>query len=453
MKTRVALCMAAFAASAASHAATIDKVVVRQQWPWSTDVKVEYRLTGVTAPVDVSVAAYDGDTPLDSAKIAAATKGDVYGVSADGDYSIMIDPVAAFGSDHAAIPNFNVELTLSDSAANTTEVLYKIIDLDAFTVQDVTRADFMNGKMGAYETDFGAIGANYWTALQDVLIWTGVTNVPAYKTSKIVMRKVPAKNVTYCMGNGPGTYSTKSCNGNAMVTLTNDFYLSVFEVTEGQYKRMTTVNGAIGTAPSSKGDVYPVTSLSYNALRGDPANWTDWPGNQYAVASGTAIAKLRANMPGFLFDLPTEAQWEYACRAGTTNDTYTGRYYGKSSTLQTRVEELAWTPSNASSLQIGGQKRPNALGLYDMLGNLAEQCRDLIAGTYTGNTIDPPALSGDATEPYGMTAGTDSSHNINTRGGSYGSSGYVYCLVQSRENNLKRSTGTVRGFRLWLRAE
>ena len=117
------------------------------------------------------------------------------------------------------------------------------------------------------------------------------------------------------------------------------------------------------------------------------------------------------------------------------------------------MEELAWTPSNASSLQIGGQKRPNALGLYDMLGNLAEQCRDLIAGTYTGNTIDPPALSGDATEPYGMTAGTDSSHNINTRGGSYESSSHIYCLTQSRTLNLKRSTGTVRGFRLWLRAE
>jgi len=453
MKTRVALCMAAFAASAASHAATIDKVVVRQQWPWSTDVKVEYRLTGVTAPVDVSVAAYDGDTSLDSAKIAAATKGDVYGVSADGDYSIMIDPVAAFGSDHAAIPNFNVELTLSDSAANTTEVLYKIIDLDAFTVQDVTRADFMNGKMGAYETDFGAIGANYWTALQDVLIWTGVTNVPAYKTSKIVMRKVPAKNVTYCMGNGPGTYSKSSCSGSAMVTLTNDFYLSVFEVTEGQYKRMTAENGTLGSSPSSHGDDYPVTDLSYNTLRGDPANWPDWPGNQYTVAPDTTIARLRANMPGFLFDLPTEAQWEYACRAGTTNDTYTGRYYGSASTLQTRVGELAWTPSNASSLQIGGQKRPNALGLYDMLGNLAEQCRDLIAGTYAGNTKDPPALSGESTEPYGMSAGTDSSHNINSRGGSYGSSGYVYCLVQSRENNIKRSVGTLRGFRLWMRAE
>ena len=452
MKTRVALCMAAFAASAASHAATIDKVVVRQQWPWSTDVKVEYRLTGVTAPVDVSVAAYDGDTPLDSAKIDAATKGDVYGVSADGDYSIMIDPVAAFGADHAAIPNFNVELTLSDSAANTTEVLYKIIDLDAFTVEDVTRADFMNGKMGAYETDFGAIGANYWTALQDVLIWTGVTNVPAYKTSKLVMRKVPAKNVTYCMGNNPGNKGTSGCSGSAMVTLTNDFYLSVFEVTEGQYKRMTAVNGVLGESPSSKGDDYPVTSLSYNALRGDPAKWTGWPENQYAVASDTTIAKFRANMPGYLFDLPTEAQWEYACRAGTTNDTYTGIRVTSAANLDALSKQVGWVRGETNTLMVGGLKKPNALGFYDMLGNAAEHCRDLIASTSTSDSYDPPALSGEVTEPYGMSEGTAANHSINRRGGSYNSSASAYNVCQFRRLNHKRSTGSGT-FRLWMRAE
>lgn len=452
MKTRVALCMAAFAASAASHAATIDKVIVRQQWPWSTDVKVEYRLTGVTSPVDVSVVAYDGDTPLDSSKIAAATKGDVYGVSADGDHSLVIDPVAAFGADHAAIPSFNVELSLSDSAAKTTEVLYKIIDLDNFTAQDVTRADFLNGKMGTYETDFGAIGENYWTALQDVLIWTGVTNVPAYKTSKIVMRRVPAKDVTYCMGNNPGNHTTSGCDGSAMVTLTNDFYLSVFEVTEGQYKRMTAVGGAIGTAPSSRGDDYPVTSLSYNALRGDPANWTDWPENQYAVASGTAVAKLRANMPGYLFDLPTEAQWEYACRAGTTNNTYTGIRATSSSKLTAMLQEVAWVSGNTDTLMVGGLKRPNALGFYDMLGNAAEHCRDLIEGTGTTQSQNPPALSGEVTEPYGMSEGTAANHNINSRGGGYSSNGNGHVVCQSRLLNHQRSykSGTLR---LWMRAE
>ena len=445
MKTLVTASLA-LAASAASYAATIDKVIVRQQWPWSTDVKVEYRITGVTAPVDVSVAAYDGETPLDSAKIAAATSGDVYGVSEDGDYSIMIDPVAAFGADHAAMANLNVELSLSDSAAKTSEVLYKIIDLDSFTVQDVTRADFMNRKMGAYETDFGAIGNNYRTALQDVLIWTGVTNVPAYKTSKIVMRKIPAKNVTFEMGNIPGTYKQRACNGYAKVTLTNDFYLSVFEVTEGQYKRMTAVNGTLGTCPSGAGDDMPAGKMQYNRLRGDAANWTGFPDNVYAVTSGSALQKLRNNMPGYLFDLPTEAQWEYACRAGTTNDLYIGIRYNSAKSYTNAMDKIAWYGANSGdSRHLGGGKRPNAFGLYDMLGNQKEECRDLVDGA------EPTPLSGEITEPMGLTD-TTVLYNIE-RGGTYGSNS-AYCNAPMRGLNEKRGNETIsRGLRLWLRAE
>ena len=52
--------LAALLASAAAHGAAIEQVIVRQQWPWSTDVKIEYRLSGVTSPVDISVKAYNG---------------------------------------------------------------------------------------------------------------------------------------------------------------------------------------------------------------------------------------------------------------------------------------------------------------------------------------------------------------------------------------------------------
>ena len=452
----VAFC-ASVVTSIAAHAANIDRVIVRQQWPWSTDVKVEYRITGVTSPVDVSIAAYDGETPLDSAKIAAATKGDIYGIRSDGDYSFTIDPVAAFGAARAAIPKFNVALSLSDSAPGTADVLYKIIDLDTFTATDVTRGDFMGGKMGSYETSFSAIGDNYWTALTDVLIWTGVTNVPAYKTSKLVMRKIPAKNVTFGMGKIPGTMGVSGTGsiGSMTVTLTNDFYISVFEITEGQYKRMTAVNGTLGSSPTSTGDEYPVRSLKYNDLRGDPVNWTDWPDDQHCVASGTAIAKLRANMPGYLFDLPTEAQWEYACRAGTTNDLYIGyKTVGGDTGFHTYLAPLAWYSSNSDSQpHLGGMKRPNALGLYDMLGNVCEHTRDLIAGSANTSDKDPPVLSGEATEPYGMAEGTDARWSINVRGGGY-SHGTGYCTVYSRRHNTYRSTGnSTQGLRLWLRAE
>ena len=65
------------------QAATVDQVIVRQQWPWSTDVKVEYRVTGVTGPVDIEVQAFAGETALDSAKLASSMKGDLFGIEKD----------------------------------------------------------------------------------------------------------------------------------------------------------------------------------------------------------------------------------------------------------------------------------------------------------------------------------------------------------------------------------
>ena len=112
MKTTTLL--SAILSAVALHAATVDQVIVRQQWPWSTDVKVEYRVTGVTEPVDISVAAYDGDTPLDSARLNEAMKGDRFGIVKDGYGSFTIDPVKAFGTSEIAVMNFNVRLSLTE---------------------------------------------------------------------------------------------------------------------------------------------------------------------------------------------------------------------------------------------------------------------------------------------------------------------------------------------------
>ena len=68
---------------------------------------------------------------------------------------------------------------------------------------------------------------------------------------------------------------------------------------------------------------------------------------------------------GYIFDLPTEAQWEYACRAGINDSRY-----GK-------LDEIAWFYDNANqTTHVIGQKKPNAWGIYDMLGNVFEWCKD-----------------------------------------------------------------------------
>ncbi len=433
----------------AAFAADISDVIVRQQWPWSTDVKVEYKLTNVTVPVDLTVTAFNGATQLDSASLESAITGDRYGIPESGAYSLMIDPVKAFGTDRVALGDFRIRLSVSDSAARTTEVLYKIIDLDNFTEQDVTRADFLNGKMGDYETDFKAIDGKYWTALSDVLIWTGVTNVPEYRTSKIVLRRIPAKGVTFEMGNIPNaTYNQRGCNGYARVSLTNNYFISVFEVTEGQYKRMNTVNGVIGASPSSNGDEYPVTAAKYNSLRGDTPTLAAWPEDRYCVSSGSLFGRFRANMPGYLFDLPTEAQWEYAARAGTTNDLYIGYYINVHGIFTNAINQLAWHETNSGkALHLGGMKKPNAFGLYDMLGNAKEHCRDLVPGEGSSSSYEPKPNEGYLVEPYGMATNGVSTWNIQ-RGG-HVNVGPTYCVVQMRGLLGKRSAVGM-GFRLWL---
>ena len=78
---KVTTVLASFMAAASLNAAVIEQVIVRQQWPWSTDVKVEYKLSGVTSPVDISVKAFNGNVELDSSRLAASMTGDRFGIT------------------------------------------------------------------------------------------------------------------------------------------------------------------------------------------------------------------------------------------------------------------------------------------------------------------------------------------------------------------------------------
>src|SRR5258708_2868914 len=99
--------------------------------------------------------------------------------------------------------------------------------------------------------------------------------------------------------------------------------------------------------------------------------------------------------------LPTEAQWEYACRAGTTTAYYNG------DTIED-LDKVGWHGGNSGrQLHSGGQKLPNAWGVYDMLGNIREFTRDLYDA----------APKDDATDPTGPKEGDPKNHVV--RGGAY----------------------------------
>ena len=93
---------------------------------------------------------------------------------------------------------------------------------------------------------------------------------------------------------------------------------------------------------------------------------------------------------GYKFDLPTEAQWEYACRAGTNSALNNGKNLTKTEGLCINLDEVAWYHQNSNDeLYSVGQKKPNAWGIYDMHGNVREWCRDWY-GSYPCITVTDP---------------------------------------------------------------
>ena len=389
-KMLVSSCFAA-AALAASAAATIEKVIVRQQWPWSTDVKVEYVLSGVSAehPVNLAVKAYEGTAEL--AVPADAISGSRFGIDKSGIGVLTIDPVAAFGKARIAVPDFKIKLETVDVSPDTmNEAVYKIFCLTDGTFENVTRKDLLNGKWGSVETDFAKIGGGFNTTLKDVLIWTAVTNDVKYKTTHLVMRKIPAAGKEWTIGSPTSEttwFTGIIANGYEQpqrnVQLSEDYYIGVFELTQAQYGQISHAK-----TPNHVGDLFPMENAHYSSLRGnlttaqEEGEYINWPKNtkKHIVWSSSFLGQLRSKMGGVEFDLPMEAQWEYACRAGTTTALNSGKGLNVTNpwrAMTPEFDELGWCATNALSVtQVVGQKKPNAFGLYDMHGNVAEYCLD-----------------------------------------------------------------------------
>ena len=367
--------IAAVLASVSVNAAVIQQVIVRQQWPWSTDIKVEYKVTGVTSPVNIAVRAFNGATELPSANLESSMKGQRFGIAEDGVGTFVIDPVKAFGTSKVALANFKVKLSLTPAAENVNEVIYKVFDLTTGKCKDLTRADFYNGNVeeGDYVTDYTKIHPTFLAPtgdIGDILVWTGVTNNVKYKTTHLVMRKIPAANKIWSMGapkSEPGYRAASETNH--LVKLTQDFFIGVFELTQKQYTLVT------GSNPSSaaeqareEADVLPVSNLFFG---GENAN----------NSAMYCVAKLRQQTGCEGFGLPTEAQWEYAGRAGSTTGYYSGLNPSTAniwSNNDPNGDRISWFAGNSGGKSHAvGLKAPNAFGLYDMIGNVYEFATDM----------------------------------------------------------------------------
>ena len=148
------------------------------------------------------------------------------------------------------------------------------------------------------------------------------------------------------------------------VTLTNDYYMGKYEVTQALWEAV------MGSNPSKyKGDNLPVEMVSWNDCQ-------------------EFISKLNS-MTGRKFRLPTEAEWEYAARGGKKSRSY--QYSGSSN-----ISDVAWYDENCgSTTRAVGTKRPNELGIYDMSGNVWEWCHDWYSSYSSLSQMNPiGAISG-----------------------------------------------------------
>ncbi|MFM8793273.1 MAG: formylglycine-generating enzyme family protein [Solirubrobacterales bacterium] len=186
---------------------------------------------------------------------------------------------------------------------------------------------------------------------------------------------------TFQMGSTKGTDPDRYHNEDQhTVTLTQGFWLSDHEVTQGEYQAV------MGYNPSDfRGDLNrPVERVSWD----DAVLYC-----QTLTTRERDAGRITAQQA---YRLPTEAEWEYAARAGTTGARYTYQNYDVAQSL----DKIAWLRGNSKTngsrqTHPVKQKAPNAWGLYDMIGNVWEWCSDWYDDYPTGSVTDPkgPGLS------------------------------------------------------------
>ena len=187
---------------------------------------------------------------------------------------------------------------------------------------------------------------------------------------KLKLVKIPAG--TFKMGSPEDELGRYDDEKQHRVTLTKVFLLGKYQVTQAQWKAV------MGSNPSrSKGDNRPVENVSWD----DTKSFCEKLNERYA-------GKLPR---GYKFDLPTEAQWEYACRAGTKTALNNGKNLAGEGWFCDNLAVVAWYNYRGDGRETHpvGQKRPNAWGLYDMHGNVWEWCRDWYDNYSNGAVTDP----------------------------------------------------------------
>ena len=371
---------------------------------------------------------------------------------------------ASIGGEHyqtmyGAVNRINTNLTTKSYAYWQPDVDWESNDPTKVNVRTVVTAWSTNSPPDYMVVDL--------IAMSNFLFYANAESLPGgigarkYKTDYIVMRKIPAKGVTWRMGS-PTTETGRPASPYfkaepaRLVVLTNDYYLGVYELTQKQFWNIT--DGGSSPTPSAfkdseDADIRPLENLGLGVFRGGVGlnGNQSWPEHGHDVAYSKTTPKdyqlgyLRVKT-GLLFDLPTSAQWEYACRAGTS-----GRFNDGTDS----PDAVGWYASNwendttipSNMPHVVGLLAPNKWGLYDMHGNVREHVleRYYWPEAEEGVTYLEPTIPAGTSNPL-----TSESDRYITRGG-----GYADADSDCRSAAIVRiqSTSSKVGYRLWLPVE
>ena len=193
-----------------------------------------------------------------------------------------------------------------------------------------------------------------------------------YKTDRLVMRRIPAKGVTWRQGN------TSSAGNNIYryVSFSQDYYMAVFELTKKQYSYFETLSVA------TSDECIPMNNkLTWFRGNVDASGAVEWPlhgRDKVANWMSGVRKKLALNV-----DLPTSAEWEFACRAGSSTKYCNGD-------TEADLDKVGWYKVNSGGvLHDVGTKEPNEWGLYDMHGNIFEWTLTRFATRSSSPVWDP----------------------------------------------------------------
>ena len=368
---RMMLLLALVLATQAFAAVTVTNVTCRQRYPWNGLVDIDYEIRSDDAEAKYWVYPKGTDNRLGKRVIMNTLSGDgatnYVGV---GTHRMIWDAKTDMPKFHT--PDLQVTLQVIANAAK-----YLVID-----VSNGPTAPFYNMRYSTEPPD-----------LTD----------DTCRTDEIWLRLVLPG--TFIMGSPANEADREGqAEDQHQVTLTKPYYMGIFEITQKQYENIMGVNPA-----ANKGDCRPVENVSYDDIRGNVLG-AMWP-SSHEVDTNSFMGVLRAKTK-LMWDLPTEAQWEYACRAGTTTSLNTGKnvtYYWHCAEMDEAGRYTYNRGWNVGGYSDGtapvGNFPSNNLGLYDMHGNVEEWCLDFY-NSYVGTLP--------VTDPVGWTSG-----NRSYRGGNW----------------------------------